>query len=83
MSEKRLDARLEIRLLPEKLQMLKDEAARKNTSVGSIVREAIDSYCAVSAEEKLAAVRKLSELKAPVNAWDKMKKEIEAEYKPD
>jgi predicted DNA-binding protein len=72
----RLEARLEIRLLPETLQMLKDEAARKNTSVGGIVREAIDSYCAVPADEKLAAVRKLAELKAPVAAWDKMKKEI-------
>jgi len=81
--ENRLDARLEIRLLPEKLQILKDEAARKNTSVGCIVREAIDSYCAVSTEEKLAAVRKLAELKAPVTAWDKMKKEIVAEYKSD
>jgi uncharacterized protein (DUF1778 family) len=82
-TENRLEARLEIRLLPEKLQMLKDEAARKNTSVGGIVREAIDSYWAVSAEEKLTAVRKLAELKAPVAAWDKMKKEIEAEYKSD
>ncbi len=83
MSENRLDARLEIRLLPEKLQILKDEAARRNISVGGIVREAIDSYCAVSAEEKLAAVRKLAELKAPVAAWDEMKKEIEEGYKPD
>ncbi len=83
MTENRLDARLEIRLHPEKLQMLKDEAVKKNTSVGGIVREAIDSYCAVSAEEKLAAVRKLAELKAPVTDWDKMKKEIEEEYKPD
>ncbi len=83
MADNRLDARLEIRLLPEKLQMLKDEAAKKNTSVGGIVREAIDSYCAVSAEEKLAAVKKLAELKAPVTTWDEMKKEIEAEYKSD
>ena len=81
--ENRLEARLEIRLLPEKLQMLKDEAARKNSSVGEIVREAIDSYCAVSAEEKMAAVKKLAELKAPVAAWNKMKMEIEVEYKPD
>lgn len=83
MPENRLEARLEIRLLPEKLQMLKDEAARKKTSVGGIVREAIDSYCAVSPEEKLAAVRKLAGLKAPVTDWDKMKQEIAAEYKSD
>ncbi len=83
MPEKRLESRLEIRLQPEKLQMLKDEAARKNTSVGGIVREAIESYCAVSAEEKLEAVRKLAELKAPAANWDDMKREIEAEYKSD
>ena len=83
MSDKRLQARLEIRLHPEKLQMLKDEAAKKNTSVGGIVREAIDSYCAVSAEQKLDAVKKLAEIKAPAATWNKMKKEIEAEYKSD
>ena len=81
MQENRLDARLEIRLHPEKLQKLKEEAAKKNTSVGSIVREAIDTYCAVSVEEKLAAVKELEELKTPTAGWDKMKKEIETGYK--
>ena len=83
MQEDRLDARLEIRLHPEKLLMLKEEAAKKKISVGSMVREAIDSYCAVSAAERLAAVNKLAALSAPVTDWDKMKKEIEAGYEAD
>jgi len=81
MEDQKLKARLEIRLQPEQLRKLKEEAAKKNSSVGSIVREAIDNHYKVSTKDKLAAVKKLSGLHAPVKDWEDMKKEIEAGYK--
>lgn len=78
MREKKLEARLEIRLRPEQLQKLKEEAAAKKTSVGDLVREAIDQRYAVSPEDKLNAVRDMASINAPVADWDQMKKEIEA-----
>lgn len=75
---KKLDARLEIRLYPEQLERLKEEAAKYNTSVGNIVREAIEQRYQVTAAEKLKAVQQLSGINAPVSDWEQMKKEIEA-----
>ena len=74
---KKLDARLEIRLYPQQLQKLKEEAAQKRTSVGNIVREAIDQRYQVSTEDKLKAVQKLAAINAPVTDWEQMKREIE------
>ena len=80
MQDKKLDARLEIRLHPEQLKKLKDEAAEKNTSVGNLVREAIDQHYEVSTEEKLKAVQQMANINAPVTNWEQMKKEIESGY---
>jgi uncharacterized protein (DUF1778 family) len=80
MQDKKLDARLEIRLHPEQLQKLKDEAAAKNTSVGNLVREAIDQHYQVSREDKLKAVQQMAQINAPVTNWEQMKKEIESGY---
>ncbi len=73
-------ARLEIRLYPEQLKKLKDEAAANSISVGELVREAIDQRYAVSRDERLKAVEKMAGLDAPVTVWEQMKKEIEAGY---
>jgi uncharacterized protein (DUF1778 family) len=80
MQDKKLDARLEIRLHPEQLQKLKDEAAAKNTSVGNLVREAIDQHYQVSREDKLKTVQQMAQINAPVTNWEQMKKEIESGY---
>jgi len=80
MGDKKLDARLEIRLQPEQLKKLKDEAAAKNTSVGNLVREAIDQHYEVSREDKLKAVQQMAHINAPVTNWEQMKKEIESGY---
>ena len=77
MTEDKLDARLEIRLTPEQLQKLKDEASARDISVGSLVRETLEMRYAVSQKDKLAAVKKLGELKTPVKNWEEIKKEIE------
>ena len=80
MRDKKLAARLEIRLHPEQLQNLKAEAAAKNTSVGNLVREAIAQRYAVSRDEKLKAVQQMANINAPVADWKQMKKEIESGY---
>lgn len=72
----KLTARLEVRLYPEQLEQLKDEAKQKNTSVGNLVREAIDQRYQVSKEEKMQAVNQLAKVNAPVADWEQMKKEI-------
>jgi hypothetical protein len=78
MTDKNLEARLEIRLSASQLQKLKDEAKRKNTSVGELVREAIGRQYEISVEEKLNALKKMAEMQEPVSDWETLKKEIEA-----
>jgi predicted small secreted protein len=81
MRDKKLDARLEIRLYPEQLKKLKDEATAKNTSVGDLVREAIDKRYNVSTDDKLKAVKQMANINAPITNWEQMKKEIESGYR--
>lgn len=83
MRGKKLEARLEIRLDPQQLQNLKDEAAAKGTSVADLVREAISQRYAVSREEKLKAVQQMANINAPVADWNQIKKEIETGYLKD
>ena len=75
-----LRERLEIRIEPERLKMLKREAERRKVSVAEIVREAIDNWYSTTREEKLKAARELFEVEAPVGDWERMKKEIEEGY---
>ena len=74
MRNKKLDARLEIRLDPEQLNKLKKEAAAKSTSVGELVREAIEQRYTVSRDDKLKAVQEMANINAPVSNWEQMKK---------
>lgn len=76
MIEDKLDARLEIRLTPAQLQKLKSEAAAREISVGSLVRETLELRYVVSREDKLDAVKKLAGLEAPVRNWEELKAEI-------
>ncbi len=80
MRDEKLNERLEIRLYPEQLKKLKEEAAAKNTSVGELVREAIDKRYEVSRDDRLKAVQQMAGINAPVADWEQMKKEIEEGY---
>jgi hypothetical protein len=80
MSKKKLDVRLEVRLYPEQLKKLKEEAADKDTSVGELVREAIEQRYEVSKDDRLKAVEQMASINAPVTTWEQMKKEIESGY---
>ncbi|MTI96024.1 MAG: ribbon-helix-helix protein, CopG family [Firmicutes bacterium] len=78
MQDKNLSARLEVRLHPEQLNRLKAEANKRHTSVGNLVREAIDQkYLAINTD-KLKAVEQMAGLNAPVASWEEMKREIES-----
>jgi uncharacterized protein (DUF1778 family) len=77
MKKKKLEARLEIRLTPAQLEKLKTEAAETHSSVGELVREAIDQRYQVSTEEKVASVRNMALINAPVSDWETLKKEID------
>ncbi len=77
MTEDKLEARLEIRLTPEQLQKLKDEASARDISVGGLVRETLEMRYAVTREDKLAALKKLGNLETPVKNWEELKQEIE------
>jgi predicted DNA-binding protein len=51
-------------------------AAQRNTSIGDLVRTAVEQqYCLVSMEERLEAVAALSELNLPVGSVEEMERE--------
>lgn len=75
--KEKLEARLEIRVYPKQLKKLREEAKNKGTSIGNIIREAIDQRYQVSGEDKLKAVQKMAGINGPVSDWDQMKHEIE------
>jgi predicted DNA-binding protein len=71
--------RTQVLLSPEQLQRLKRLASRTHKSVGAVIRDAVDAYTTVPPEERRAAVERLIELEAPVDDWEIMKAQIEAE----
>lgn len=78
MKKNKLSERLEIRVEPGQLEKLKKDALVNNTSVGEIVREAIETKYKTTQAEKIAAAKDLEQVNAPVKNWEDMKKEIEA-----
>jgi predicted DNA-binding protein len=70
--------RTQVLLSPEQLQRLKRQARQTKRSVGAVIREAIDAYTSVPADERRDAIERLVRLDAPVDDWDVMKAEIVA-----
>jgi len=68
--------RTQVLLSPEQLQRLKRQARRSKRSVGAVIREAVDSYTSVPADERRDAIERLIQLDAPVDEWDVMKAQI-------
>jgi predicted transcriptional regulator len=59
-----LDRRLQILLSPDQHRRLEVEAKRRRTSVGSLIREAIDArFGAVAQEDRLQAVREIAAMR--------------------
>ncbi|MDR5695920.1 MAG: ribbon-helix-helix domain-containing protein [Armatimonadota bacterium] len=75
-----LTERLEIRLPPEKLRLLRQEAERRGVPVALLVREAIDLLLQEDRQARLRAAEVLFQVNAPVSSWKKMKREIVEAY---
>ncbi len=72
-----LTERLEIRLPPEKIRILRQEARRRGVSVAQLVRNAVDLLLEQDMESQLQAAESLFRVEAPVGDWEEMKGEIE------
>lgn len=74
-----LTKRLEIRLDKQQYSVVKKFAQKNHSSVGAVIRDAIDKiYLKDDVKERLAAVRTISKLNAPVVEVSEMLAEIEA-----
>jgi hypothetical protein len=68
--------RTQVLLSPPQLARLKRIAARDGRSVGSVIREAVDSFIDPGLDSRRRALESLMSLNAPVDDWEVMKAEI-------
>jgi len=68
---------LEIRLPLQTLQLLRQEAERREISVTELVREAINLLLAQDKRARMQAAEALCQVEAPTADWEQMKREIE------
>ena len=68
--------RTQVLLSPEQVQKLKRIAAREGSSLGAVIRDAIDSYVDPGADSRLRAIDSMLSMNAQVDDWEVMKAEI-------
>lgn len=68
--------RTQVLLSREQRERLERIAAREGRSVGSVIREAVESYTAASPRTRAEAAAALIAMDLPVSDWDQMKAEI-------
>ena len=68
--------RTQVLLSPEQLARLKRIAERDGRSVGSVIREAVDSFVEAEPDRRQRALARLLAMDAPVDDWDVMKAQI-------
>jgi predicted transcriptional regulator len=68
--------RTQVLLSPEQLARVKRIAERDGRSVGSVIREAVDSFVEVEPDRRQRALKRLLAMNAPVDDWDVMKAQI-------
>ena len=68
--------RTQVLLSPQQVEKLKRMAARDGTSVGAIIRDAIDSYIDPGSDARRRAFEDMLTMNAPVDDWEVMKAEI-------
>lgn len=68
--------RTQVLLTPAQRRRLEQLSIEREVSVGSLIREAIDSYTSVRSRPARQALADLLELGAPVDDWSVMKDEI-------
>ena len=68
--------RTQVLLSPEQLARLKRIAARDGRSVGSVIRDAVDSFVEAAPDSRERALRSIMSMNAPVDDWEVMKEQI-------
>ena len=68
--------RTQVLLSPEQLARLKRIAERDGRSVGSVIREAIDSFVEAEPDKRQRALKRMLAMNAPVDDWEVMKAQI-------
>jgi hypothetical protein len=68
--------RTQVLLSPGQVEKLKRIAARQGSSVGAVIRDAIDGYVDPGADARQRAVDSMLAMNAPVDDWEVMKAEI-------
>ncbi|MGZ8515553.1 MAG: ribbon-helix-helix protein, CopG family [Candidatus Limnocylindrales bacterium] len=68
--------RTQVLLSPEQLARLKRIAAREGRSVGSLIRDAIDSFVFAAPDSRDRALESILSMNAPVDDWEVMKAQI-------
>ena len=68
--------RTQVLLAPEQLARLKRIAERDGRSVGSVIREAVDSFVDAEPDRRQRALARLLAMDAPVDHWEVMKAQI-------
>ena len=68
--------RTQVLLAPEQLVRLKRIAERDGRSVGSVIREAVDSFVDAEPDRRQRALARLLAMDAPVDDWEVMKAQI-------
>lgn len=68
--------RTQVLLSPEQLARLKRIATRDGRSVGSVIREAVDSFVETAPDSRDRALRSIMSMNAPVDDWEVMKAQI-------
>jgi predicted transcriptional regulator len=68
--------RTQVLLSPEQLARLKRIAERDGRSVGSVIREAVDSFVEAEPDKRQRALKRLLAMNAPVDDWEVMKAQI-------
>ena len=75
--------RTQVLLSPEQLERVKRIARREGSSVGAVIRDAVDAFTWTPADRRRAAIDHMMTLNAPVDDWEVMKAQIdEAAYPP-
>jgi len=68
--------RTQVLLAPEQLARLKRIAEHDGRSVGSVIREAVDSFVDAEPDLRQRALARLLAMDAPVDDWEVMKAQI-------
>jgi len=68
--------RTQVLLSPRQVEKIKRIATREGSSVGAVIRDAIDRYVDPGADARERAIDSMLSMNAPVDDWDVMKAEI-------